>query len=530
MSSTGESSVLIHSLHRPECYGHPVEPVRLVETHISWVLLTGPFAYKIKKPVNLGFVDFSTLEKRRFYCGEELRLNRRLAPDLYLDVVPITGSAEQPRMGGAGPELEFAVQMRQFPAEALLEEVLHRGELTSADLDQLAAEVAAFHARIAVAGPDTPFGSPAAIEQPATENFRDLLADIQDAAQRERLQQLQEWTAAESASRRADFATRKQAGYVRECHGDMHLGNMFLEEAPGGSRRIVIFDCIEFNEAFRWIDVMSEVAFCTMDLCDRGRPDFAYRFLNAYLEQTGDYSGLRVLPFYLVYRALVRAKVADIRLHQRSLPPGKRRYEERERAAYLDLAHSFLRRHVPVLFITHGPSGSGKTYGTQRLVEALGFIRVRSDVERKRLFAADFRPAGTAADLYSRNMTNRTYARLEELAELILQSGYSAAVDATFLGRSRRNRFRALARRLNVPFRILDFQASPALLHRRVAQRAALGRDASEATPDVLHRQLASLEPLADDERQDVIRVDSEAPDDYRALLSAAAAAAPPRA
>ena len=287
------------------------EAVEVVETHISWVLLAGDYAYKIKKAVNLGFLDFSTLEKRRFYCAEELRLNRRLAPDLYLEVVPIAGSADHPVLNGPGPAIEYAVKMRRFPQACLLDQVLLRGELTPETIDAIARRIADFHGRTAIADNESPFGTPERAHLPVAENFAQIRPRLRDNEDLIRLDELERWSEREYQARFNALAARKARGLIRECHGDLHLGNMALLDGEA-----VPFDCIEFSDNLRWIDVISEAAFLAMDLQDRGRPDLARRFLNAYLEQTGDYEGLEVLRYYLVYRAMVRAKVACIRAGQ----------------------------------------------------------------------------------------------------------------------------------------------------------------------------------------------------------------------
>jgi aminoglycoside phosphotransferase family enzyme len=278
---------LIEALRSPVAYRDPVDRVQVVETHISWVLLTGSLAYKIKKPVALGFVDFSTLERREFYCREELRLNRRLTPELYLRVVPITGTPDSPHVDGIGEPIEFAVEMREFPQDALLSHVLQRQQLSPAHIDALAQEVAEFHGRAAAAAAETPFGTLESIRHSLEELFEGVEVGSQYAAA---IQQLHQWCREELMNRKDELETRREQGFVRECHGDMHLGNMLL-----WNDRPVLFDCIEFNEDFRWIDVMSDLAFTVMDLEDRGSPELAHRFLNAYLEHTGDYAGFMVL-------------------------------------------------------------------------------------------------------------------------------------------------------------------------------------------------------------------------------------------
>jgi aminoglycoside phosphotransferase family enzyme/predicted kinase len=510
--------MLIEALQNQALYDHPVERFEVVETHISWVLLTGPYAYKIKKPVDLGFLDFSTLEKRRFYCREELRLNRRLAPDLYVDVVVITGSARAPILGGAGPVIDYAVKMKQFPSEAQLDRVLARGGLTAEHVDALAREIAEFHGRAVIAGEGTPFGEPERIAQPVRENFRQLRERLGDPNDRSRLERLESWTEAEYTALGFEFGSRKRGGFVRECHGDLHLANIAWIDG-----RAVAFDCIEFSEGLRWIDVMSEVAFLTMDLDDRGAPHLACRALNTYLEQTGDYAGLRVLRFYRVYRAMVRAKVACIRMDQAGAGDRDRERLRQEALGYLDLAERYTRSTRPALLITHGFSGSGKTTLTQALADAWGAVRVRSDVERKRLFglSPDARTASdVASGLYSREAGERTYERLAELARVVLGAGYSCIVDAAFLQRAQRALLREVADDTGVPFAILDVRAPEAVLRSRILAREREGRDASEADLAVLGHQLATSEPIGPDEGAEVLAVETEPPCDLRQLIA----------
>ena len=472
--------------------------VRVIETHISYVLLTGRFAYKIKKAVELGFLDFTTLAARHFYCERELELNRRLAPAIYLRVVAITGTIDRPRIGGDGPAIEYAVQMREFPQEGLLARVLERGDLNRAHIDTLASIVAAFHGSAAAAGSDSRFGSAATVFDLAIENFTEIDPLVEDDVDRRVVADLRRWTEREHALRARQFAERQRRGRVRECHGDLHLGNIALVDG-----NVTIFDCIEFNDAMRWSDVMADVGFLVMDLEDRGRPESAARFLNAYLERTGDYDGLQVLRFYIVYRAMVRAKVGYMRARQTE-DPETRQMTIAECRGYLQLARRCAEFATPRIVITHGLTGSGKTTGSEALVESMGAIRIRTDVERKRLhgLAPDARSgSGLHAGLYSAAETERTYARLAELTRIVVGAGYPAIVDGTFLRRRERDRFRDLAEQLGVPFSIADFVASPETLRARVEQRHATGSDASEADVHVLELQLKTAEPLTADER-----------------------------
>ncbi len=459
----------------------------LIETHISWVILAGGFAYKLKKPLNLGFLDFSTLEKRRFCCLEEIRLNSRLAPETYLEALPITGSEDHPEMGGTGPALEWAVRMRAFPKDATLD---LEPRITAAQIDAIADRIAAFHRDIAQAPADSLHGSPEQVRAPIAQNFaqlrelqppRDMLALLAD---------LETWATTEGTRLAGHFAARKAQGFIRECHGDLHLGNIaWVNEAP------LIFDGIEFNPDLRFIDVISEMAFLAMDLHHRGEAALAWRGLNRYLEHTGDYAGLAALPYYMGYRALVRAKVAAIRARQSGGDFG-------ECGVYLRLAARLIRTGSPALILMHGVSGSGKTVLSQQLLEGLGAIRLRSDVERKRLFGlaplqdSQSIPGG----IYTREAGEHTRDRLLTLARQLLGEGFRVIVDATFLARDWRQPFQALAEALHAPWVLVSPQVPEDVLRQRVSLRKAHGRDASEADLAVLEAQLAGQAPLEPEE------------------------------
>lgn len=498
---------LIAALQNTGLYDHPIRAFSLVETHISWVLLTGFYAYKIKKPMDFQFADFSTLERRRFYCEEELRLNRRFAPELYIEVVRITGSIERPRLGGKGEPIEYAVKIREFPQDALLSNIAAQGKLTAGHVDELATALATSHAQLPPAAPASPLGQPDQVHHWSQQNFAHIEPWLKQSADLRAVAALRVWVEEEFARRRHQFRSRKDQGFIRECHGDLHLGNLVLLEG-----RIIAFDCIEFNEQLRWIDVMSELAFTVMDLRDRGYPTLACRFLNRYLEGSGDYAGLGVLRYYLVYRALVRAKVALLRLGEEEGLAQQAASKWHEYQGYLQLALSFSQERRRGLVITHGVSGSGKSTVSAALVESLGAILVRSDVERKRLYG--FRPnarthAGLGRSIYLPQATRLTYERLSLLAASALDFGLPVIIDATFLMRSERDRLRQLAIGLRVPFLILDCQAPETVLRERVGYRAQEGNMVSEAGIEVLTVQLQTQQPLDDDELSHCISLDT---------------------
>ena len=489
---------LVQSLLNPGCYDPPPETVTVMETHISWVLLVGDFAWKLKKAVNFGFLDFSTLEKRRFYCGEELRLNRRFAPDLYLDVVAITGSPAQPEFGGSGEALEYAVKMRRFPQAGLMSRIADNHQLDAGHVDEIITLVTGMHAQAGQVVTDPEAGSPEDIRHWMDENFTHIRHARLEPLQQQLLDELDHWCQDTFAACRELLGSRRQEGYVRECHGDLHLGNLALVH-----QQITPFDCIEFNPRLRWIDVMSEVAFLVMDIQERSYPVLAYRFLNGYLQHSGDYAGLRLLNYYLVYRALVRAKVAVLRSGQADLDAAGQLAARADFAAYLELAVQYARPRPRAIIITHGVSGSGKSWWSGRLSGQLGAIRVRSDIERKRLFG-DRPDAATASaidtGIYTAEAGLRTYERLAELARQVIDAGFPAIVDAAFLKRAERDRFKDLADKLGVPCVVLHCEASVDVLRARLDKRQAHGNDPSEAGIDVLESQLVTQEPLQPDE------------------------------
>lgn len=492
----------LRGLLDPGAYPHAVREIQVAETHISWVLLTGDYAYKIKKPVNLGFLDFSTLEARRRACLDELRLNRRLAPQLYLDVVPIAGRADQARIGGSGAAIEYAVKMREFAQDQQLDRLLAAGHLGMDDMDVLGTVIAAFHGAAPPAMAGLPLGWPEQIARDAQDNI-DLLRESPEGGGRARLEALAQWTQEHGARLASLMASRRQQGFVREVHGDLHLANLVRLDGT-----IVPFDCIEFSEALRFNDTVSDLAFLTMDLQYRGRLDLAHRLLNRYLEQTGDYAGVRLLRYYEVYRALVRAKVAEIR--RRDTQGADHAAQVAQREGYLAFARTRALSAKPALVLMHGLSGSGKTWLSGRLMTALPAVRVRSDVERKRLqrlAARERSGSSVGGGIYSAAVSERTYDRLGEAAASILDAGDIAIIDAAFLRRADRLRFRGLARERATAFVIVSCTAPVAELQLRIGRRAARGGDASEADAAVLAYQIGNAQPLDEDERPDAIEV-----------------------
>lgn len=490
---------LVEALRDPACHPHATGPIRVLETHVSYILLTGSYAYKLKKPLRLDFLDFRSLESRRLACEDELRLNRRTAPDLYLRVVPIAGSPDRPRIDGPGPPIEYAVEMRQFDPEALLAKRVEAGEVDGALIDDLARSVADFHAGL---GPCAAIRSPCAA---ARINLGEILSMDLSSALRARCDSISVSLEAMLVRLEPVFVEREREGFVRECHGDLHLANVALVDD-----RPVLFDGLEFDRALRTIDVIDEIAFVYMDLLANGRRDLGHRFVNTYLEQTGDYAGVACLRFYSIHRALVRAKVALIRARQLGLDGAAAARIAQEIERHVAVAEALAAPRNPRLVITCGLAGSGKTTVSGQLVELLPALRIRSDVERKRmagLVAAAHSRSPIGEGLYDRESSLRTYARLAALAQAMLESGLSVIVDAAFLRRSEREPFRALAREEGIGLTTVICEAPIAVLRERVEARMARGIDASEADAAVLDHQLEIHERPAGDELEDLVVV-----------------------
>ena len=464
------SQDLISALQNPALYPHPVDAFRVIETHISWVILTGHYAYKIKKPVDFGFLNFTELSARRHFCEEELRLNQRMAGDLYLQVLPITGSAQAPQLGGPGEPIEYALQM--------------------------ADRIASFHLSTPHIAADHALNTPEAIVAPMRQNFEQIRPLLNEASDLAQLDSLEQWMETSISRLQPVLQARCDEGFIRECHGDLHLGNATLIDG-----QVVLFDCIEFNEPFRLIDIASDAAFLAMDLEDRGLKCQARRFINGWLEQTGDYAALQLLNLYKAYRALVRAKVSLFRLYQEQ-DPVQRKVVLRQYRSYANLAESYSAIPSRFLAVTHGVSAVGKSHVAMRLVEALGAIRLRSDVERKRLLGTQPQEATGRLDsgIYSQAASEATYARLHELAGAILSAGFSVVIDATYLKRAQRTAAASMAESTGVPFVILDCNAPDAVIELWLTQRQLEGHDPSDANLDVVRAQQASREPLDEGE------------------------------
>ena len=487
-------------------------PPEIHETHISWVLLAGDIAYKIKKPVNFGFVDFSTLALRKHACEEEIRINQRYSPEIYIELTKITGTASEPVIGGKGPILEFAVKMRRFPTDQTFDRLATTGKLLPKHLHDLASVVAHFHLQ-------SP-GATGALARTRLEratdfveaNFDTISAHLNHESESESVVMLRAWTQREREKLTDLFHERSSQGFIRECHGDLHLGNIVLLNG-----RACLFDGIEFNEDLRWIDTLSEIAFTLMDLEEHGLQHLGYLFLNRYLEITGDYAGLPLLDYYRLYRAMVRAKVAILQSTQEI--SGENQHIQQDICdRYIRYGLRLAERKTPSLIIMHGLSGSGKSFLASQLAGTLPAIVIRSDIERKRLFAEQGSTITGMGDLYNRSTTQLTYQRLFEFSRRILGSGHSVILDATFLRSDERGKAKRLAEECNSGFLILECEAPVELLLSHIDARQEEGTDPSDADATVLQLQMNSHEPLSVSEKALTLKLDMRSPQNIPAL------------
>jgi hypothetical protein len=491
---------LIDVMLQPEFYPHSVqEPVKLIQTHISYVFLTGDYAYKVKKPVNFGFLDFSTLKKRQHFCQEELRLNQRGAAELYLEVLPIT-QEEGYHLGGRGEAVEYVLKMRQFPQETLLSSMFERNELSEAHMQELGRVVADYHLHNQTNDYIRSFGEIPQVRGAFDENYEQTLQYIGQVQTSEQYEQTKQYTDKFFQENQELFTDRIKNSFIRECHGDLHLQNICFWEG-----KMLLFDCIEFNEPFRFVDVMYEVAFTVMDLEARQRQDLGNTFLNTYLEQTGDWEGLQVLPLYLSRQAYVRAKVNSFMLSDPNVPAEVKQKASETAAGYYKQAWEYTKPRQGQLYLMSGLSGSGKSTTARHLARKLGGIQIRSDAVRKHLAGIPLTQRGDS-DLYSPQMNEKTYTRLLNLGILLSSKGYTVILDAKYDKRHLRSEVLTAAQKHGIPVQIIHCTAPLEVLQQRLNERKG---DIADATADLLSSQQAATESFTDAEQQSVKILDT---------------------
>lgn len=485
---------LIAAMSRPEFYPHRPQTVELVQTHISLIFIAGDEVYKVKKAVDFGFLDFTALEKREFYCEEELRLNRRLAPETYLEVVPIAEDAEgQIRLGNEGRIIEYAVRMKLLPRERMLGRLLAEGKVEPAVMDAIAEKLAAFHRQAETGGKIDEIGGIETIRRNHEENFVQTEDFIGITIPRGRYDFIRACALAFLAREEPLFRKRAAEHRIRDCHGDLHLEHICVADG------IIIFDCIEFNERFRFGDVAAEVAFLAMDLDFNGYGAWAEAFVDAYVRHAADLEIRTLLNFYRCYYAYVRGKVVGFRIHDPAIGE-KERQEARETAArYFDLAFTYAARpERPVLVLTTGLTGTGKSVLAQGLAARLGAEVVRTDILRKELLSippAERRPDAFGRGIYSDEITARTYARALETAAAHLAKGRSAIIDASYKRQAERLRAAERAGELGAVFFVVECVCPEETVKERLESRRG---DASDGRWEIFLAQKADFDPVTE--------------------------------
>jgi aminoglycoside phosphotransferase family enzyme/predicted kinase len=500
----------IEALLSPSAYPHPARRVELVQTHISYVLLAGDYVYKVKKPVDLGFLDYSTLEKRRFYCEEEVRLNRRLCPEAYLGVVPITSKGESVALAGTGEVVEYAVKMKRLPQERMMEALLEKDTVTSDMLTALTGKLAAFHRSSERSGRIDSFGGEETIRANWQENFEQTQPYIGRTISQQQWEAIKGYVEAFLESEREMLRQRVSEGRIRDCHGDLRANAVCFEDG------ICIFDCIEFNERFRYSDVASDLAFLAMDIDFRGHRALADEMVGLYLAQSLDTTLSLVLPFYKCYRAFVRGKVDGFQLDQREIPAEQRAAAQAGARRYFDLAEQYaLRSCPPTLIAMVGATGSGKSYLAYALAGRLGAPVISSDVVRKELAGLDpthaqAEPMG--AGIYSPDMTAHTYDEMRRRAHPFLERRRPLILDATHLKREQRQKTKELAQTMGIPFLAVECVATERLVRERLQQRQSAVWSPSDGRWEVYEAQMAGAEPLSELPDRERLTVDGSLP------------------
>jgi uncharacterized protein len=496
---------LVEALLRVEAYPPPAPArVDLVVTHISWVFLTDHDVWKVKRPVDYGFLDYTTLERRRHFCHEEVRLNRRLAPDVYLGVVPVRRGPDGPTLTGDGPVIDHAVHMRRLSDAGSADALLRAGALTHDHLWRVAATLARFYA----AAPATPaYGTADVIRANVTENFDQVRPFVGRFLSRTTLDAVRDWQLG-FLDRHADrLQARVDAGRVRDGHGDLRLEHVYFEGPDP-----LVLDGIEFNERFRMGDVASDAGFLAMELDARGRPDLAASFLGRFALEANDYDLYGVVDFYVSYRAWVRAKVAAFLAADPSTPPDKAGRKAGEARQLFALAER--RAHAPTaagpVVAVGGIIGTGKTVMAEALAQALALPVVASDRTRKWLAGVEATERAPEA-AYAADFSRRTFDEVFRRAGVVLRSGRGVILDATFRDRDLRRRARELAGRYGCRFLFVETTCDDATLRERLRRRAA-GPSVSDATESLLARVRTEFEPVTELPPAEHLVVDTTGP------------------
>ncbi|MDA8414769.1 MAG: AAA family ATPase [Desulfobacteraceae bacterium] len=502
---------ILKSLLKPDAYPDAVTSVELVQTHVSYIFLTDRNAYKIKKPVDFGFLNFSTIDRRRFYCNEEVRLNRRLCPDMYEGVVELRETPSGAAFHGNGTIIDYAVKMKRLPADGMLDKLVDSGTVTASTMRKVAAVIAEFHRSALTSPAITEYGRLERIMYNWQENFEQIIPFENLTLPANERELIRSWVSTFAAEHAGVFQKRVDDGFIRECDGDIHLENICIDDDS-----VHIFDCIEFNERFRCCDTAADIAFLLMDLDYHGRHDLSAGVVDEYILRTGDHGLPALVDFYKIYRAFVRGKVESFLLNDSGINSDDQALAKMRAIRYFRLVRGYIERQgfKPALFITCGLMGSGKSTLAAQLAFELGISSFNSDTTRKQIMGL---PSDTTArsafgeGIYDRSSTEATYAELLRLAESQLKEGSAVVIDASFMHKSLRAPFAALADKYAVPLIILQVVCSEVENRRRLQRREADNTSVSDGRPELLPLQTAAFE-APDAAEGTLILLSSDAP------------------
>jgi uncharacterized protein len=499
---------LVESMLNTNFYPHKPDTVELVQTHISYVFIAGDFVYKIKKPVNFGFLDFTSLEKRKYYCEEELRLNKRLAPSIYLDVESISQDSQGNIILGTGEKvIDYAVRMKKLPGEKMLKTLLAKGQAGEKIIDEVARTIAAFHKDAETGGRINEMGSIATIRHNHEENFTQTLNYINVTIPEYQYKFIKDYAAVFLVKKKALFEKRVADHKIKDCHGDLHLEHICIAD------EIIIFDCIEFNERFRFSDVAAEVAFLTMDLDFNCYPQQAEAFVKSYLKYSNDTDMPALLNFYRSYYAYVRGKVISFRLNQKEIPANERSQITKTALCYFDLAYTYATRlENPVLILTTGLMGCGKSYQARHLAARLGAQTIRTDVLRKELL--NINPAGRYYEefgqgIYTDNISRLTYDKAYKQAAEAIKSGKAVIIDASFKKRSERQKAGQLAQKLEIPIYIIECICSDEVVKMRLDKRVREKTNPSDGRWEIFQEQKKDFDEVNEVPAENYFKIDT---------------------
>jgi uncharacterized protein len=505
---------LIDTMSRPDFYPHRPETVEVMQTHISYIFIAGHYVYKVKKAVDFGFLDFTTLEKRRFYCGEELRLNRRLAPEVYLKVVEIRqGDDGRLHLERKGRIVDYAVVMKKLPPDRMLIKLLLEGRVDLDIMDLIAIKLVKFHRTAESGGEIESTAGIETVRKNHDENFEQTEKYVGITIVREKYDLIKSYANRFMTRQRLLLEGRVRNHRIRDCHGDLHLEHICLDNG-----HIIIFDCIEFNKRFRYADVAAEVAFLAMDLDYRGYPEHARAFVTAYVKHSGDHDVEGLVDFYKCYYAYVRGKVISFRIDDRTLNKEDREEAFRTAGRYFDLAYSYAAKpETPILILTAGLVGTGKSVLAANIAPLLGVEIIRTDILRKEMLhipKTEHRYEDFGAGVYSEEMTGKTYAKALELAEQILKAGHSVIIDASYKRKTERLRAKEAAKQLGASFLIIECICPEDIIKRRLQERLTETGEPSDGRWEIYQTQKNDFDPFDEAEKESHMVVRTDRPPD----------------